>query len=149
MDAPIVDRSLTRVLTRRSGLKSVQVPGTYATHFFKVIAAHSFALRNLQREQMGSLQNSIIQFSLKLVKVTVPTRISGRKSDLDVWRTIVKMFMDADVLSMELGDTVVSDGQLDCEQRLTALQNEIAEKRLVHTTAFTFQISRALYCLLT
>lgn len=122
----------------------VQVPGTYATHSFKVIAAHSFALSNLQREQMGSLKNSVIQFSRKLVKVAAPTRISGRKSDLDIWRIIVKMFMNADVLAMELEDTVVSDGQLSCEQRLTALQNEIVKKRLVRTTAFAFQISRAL-----
>jgi hypothetical protein len=104
---------------------------TYATTFFSVIAAHSFVLNMSQREQANRIKDRMTGLCRGLAKVTSPRRISGKKSDIDIWRAILKMFVDSNILVENPGDVMVSEGGLGHVQYLMALQNDIAKRRLV------------------
>lgn len=66
-----------------------------------------------------------------LAKVTSPRCISGKKSDIDIWRVILKMFVDSNILVVKPGDMMASEGGLCHFECLMALQNDIAKRRLV------------------
>lgn len=116
-------------LIRISNLKTIQMPMTYATTFFSVIVAHSLALNVLQHEQMNRIKDRMTGLSRVLTKVTSPRCISSKKSDIDIWREILKLFVD-DVLVAKPGATV-SKGGLENVDHLIALQNEIERRHLV------------------
>lgn len=107
------------------------MPVTYATTFFGVIAAHSFMLNMFQREQTNRIKERMTGLCRGLAKVTSPKRISGKKSDMDIWRAILKTFVDSNILGANPGDIMVSEGGLGHVQCLMALQNDIAKRRLV------------------
>jgi hypothetical protein len=131
MYSPIIDRiCFSQKLTRISNLKTTQLPITYATTFFSVIVAHSLALNVLQREQMNRIKDRMTGLSRGLTKVTSPRRISGKKSDIDIWREILRLFVD-DVLVAKPGDATVSEGGLENVDRLMTLQNDVVRRRLV------------------
>lgn len=107
------------------------MPVTYATTFFCAIAAHSFVLNMLRREQTNRIKDKMTGLARTLAKVTSPRRISGKKSDIDTWRGILKMLVDSDILVAEPRNMKLSEGGLCHVQRLMALQNDITKRRLV------------------
>ncbi|KAH0565427.1 hypothetical protein GP486_001180 [Trichoglossum hirsutum] len=77
-----------------------------------------------------------------LTRVSRPRTLSGRKSDLDVWRTILKLFLDAKILSKEAEGISGSRDQLTSVQRLMGLRNQIFQARL--SNSFRCEESRPL-----
>jgi hypothetical protein len=85
----------------------------------------------LQRGQTSKIKDRMTRLSRGLAKVTSPRRISGKKSDIEIWRVILKMVMDSNILVANPGDMMVSEGGLCRDKCLMALQNDIARRRLV------------------
>jgi hypothetical protein len=80
------------------------------------------------------MKDRILRFSRNLLKVTAPTRISGNKSDIDTWRPVIKLYMDAGVLAMKPRESILSGARVNNALHLTALQNDFDKKRLVCST---------------
>jgi hypothetical protein len=114
-----------------SWLKTIEIPIMQGSTLFSAIARHAFALRMLQRQQIRKTEERMAWLSHSLARVSSPRSLSGRKSDLDVWRTILKLILDAKILNKKAHGTPGSRGQLTSVQRLMRLRNQISEARLV------------------
>ncbi|KAH0541546.1 hypothetical protein FGG08_003958 [Glutinoglossum americanum] len=111
-------------------LKTVEIPVRGGTIFFRTLAGHAFALHMLQHQQIHKTEERMARLNHSLARVTTPRRLSGKKSDLDVWRKVLKLFLDANILNTGADGTTGSNSQLTPVQRLMGLQNHIAKARL-------------------
>lgn len=114
-----------------SWLKTIEIPIIQGSTFFSAIARHAFAPRMLQRQQIRKTEERMAWLCHSLARVSSPRSLSGRKSDLDVWRTVLKLFLDAKILNKEADRTPGSRGQLTSVQRLMGLRDQISKARLV------------------
>jgi hypothetical protein len=85
-------------------------------------------------EQTSKMKGRILRFSRNLLKVAAPTRISGNKSDVEIWGSFIKQCMGVGVLALKPKESILSGKRVYNAQHLTALQNDIDKKRLVCPT---------------
>lgn len=103
----------------------------HGTTFFSVIASHVFSLRMLQRIQARICEERMQQLGKSLGRVTTPRGLSGSKSDLEVWRTIIKFILDAGIVNTTGGTATETVDPFDLVQRLVEVQSNIVKAALV------------------
>ncbi len=74
------------------------------------------------------------QLGRNLGEVTTPNKLSGKRSDLEVWRHILQLFLDANILNIKGEPEVGLREQSAQIERLLELQKQAVEFRKVSLT---------------
>ena len=114
-----------------SQLSSAKLPMPKGTVFFNTILQHALALRALHSQQVHGIEENMAVLSRHLAQVTTPRRLSGKKSDLDVWRTVLKLFLNAKLLLLGVDPITGAPVSLSPVQRLLDLHSQISKRQLV------------------
>lgn len=84
-------------LARRSSVQRVEVPLVFDGEFFNILQTDVSNLDALQEEEQKKLQEEVRNLGREVTKITAPSK--GRKSirDLEKWREIFELYLDARV----------------------------------------------------
>ena len=123
-----------------SQLQRVEVPITHGTAFFNALTVHAINLRTIQKKQIQKTEEIMQQLGDVLSRVTTPSSLSGQESDLEIWRTILQQFLNANLFNVRgesTADTNEQSGQL---RRLLKLQIQFFDAKVVslsrHASSF-------------
>ncbi|KAI9875634.1 MAG: hypothetical protein M1830_008189 [Pleopsidium flavum] len=122
---------VTDRVCKRCRLVRVELPITHGTIFFSVIASYALSLRMLHRMQLRKSEERIQQLGKSLGKVTTPSGLSGSKSHLDSWRTIIKLILDANIINTKGAIAFETVDKFDIVQRLISVQSQVVKRGLV------------------
>jgi len=107
----------------------------------------------LHHMQLRKSEERMQQLGKSLGKVTTPSGLSGSKSDLDIWRTIIKLILDANIINTKGAIAFETVDQFDIVQRLMSVQSHIVKGGLVsfklilqrHPFTISFCLAGAMY----
>lgn len=72
-----------------SQLQRMKILLTSGNAYFNTLTAHAIDIRTVQRAQVHKMDETIQRLGRGLGEVTTPIKLSGQKSDLDLWRRIL------------------------------------------------------------
>lgn len=118
------------VKTTEAGLERIEVPLVFDGEFFNILQSDVDSLDALQQQEERSMESDIITLSEEVSAVTKPHKIA--KSDLNRWREIFDLYVDAQVFfsSHELDHG--SRSSTKAVQQLVWFQNEILSRGLLN-----------------
>lgn len=129
------------VKTSEAGLERIEVPLVFDGEFFNILQSDVDSLDALQQQEEKSMEVDIITLSEEVSAVTKPSKFS--KSDLNRWREIFDLYVDAQVFfsSHELDHGSRSSNK--AVQQLVWFQKEIQSRGLLNK--FKMPSSRLAY----
>ncbi|KAK7745969.1 hypothetical protein SLS53_002689 [Cytospora paraplurivora] len=133
--------ALAPVKTSEAGLERIEVPLVFDGEFFNILQSDVDSLDALQQQEEKSMEVDIITLSEEVSAVTKPSKFS--KSDLNRWREIFDLYVDAQVFfsSHELDHG--SRSSTKAVQQLVWFQKEIQSRGLL--SKFKMPSSRLAY----
>ncbi|KAJ2902288.1 RING-14 protein [Zalerion maritima] len=97
----------------------VEVPLVFDAQFFSLLQSDVLSLSALQDEQKRTMSFTITTLRSDLAKVTKPSRFHIHKNDMEVWREVFRLYLDANIFF----STLESDhGNRTSEQAGKALE---------------------------
>ncbi|KUI72176.1 Transcriptional regulator [Cytospora mali] len=129
------------VKTPEAGIERIEVPLVFDGEFFNILQSDVDSLDALQQQEEKSMETDIIALSEEVSAVTKPSKFA--KSDLNRWREIFDLYVDAQVFfsSHELDHG--SRSSQKAVQQLVWFQTEILSRGLLNK--FKMPSSRPAY----
>ncbi|KUI62247.1 Transcriptional regulator [Cytospora mali] len=129
------------VKTPEAGIERIEVPLVFDGEFFNILQSDVDSLDALQQQEEKSMETDIIALSEEVSAVTKPSKFA--KSDLNRWREIFDLYVDAQVFfsSHELDHG--SRSSQKAVQQLVWFQTEILSRGLLNK--FKMPSSRLAY----
>ncbi|KAI3319961.1 RING-14 protein [Xylariaceae sp. AK1471] len=89
------DSSTHEAVDNASNIRQVEVPLTFDAEFFEILQTDVSNIGALQKEEQAKLESQIAVLGEELGKSVEPSRGRKAKADLEVWRQIFELYLDA------------------------------------------------------
>ncbi|KAI0969097.1 RING-14 protein [Xylaria arbuscula] len=76
-------------------IRQVEVPLVFDAEFFGILQADVSNIKTLEEEEQAKLEDQVVLLGEELGKAVEPSRGRRARADLDVWRQIFELYMDA------------------------------------------------------
>ncbi|ROT37925.1 RING-14 protein [Sodiomyces alkalinus F11] len=106
----------------------IEVPLVSDNTFFEILQSDVNRLEALQTQEEKSMKDEIVSLGLEVAHLTKPSRLS--KNDLDRWRAIFELYLEAQVFFSTLERDRGSRNSHAAALRLRWFQDEVAKRRL-------------------
>lgn len=133
----VVETGFDKSENLTSQLQMMKIPLMYGTAYFNTLTKHAINIRTMQREQIRKMEETMRRLGRGLGEVTTPTKLSGQKCDLDLWRRILQHFLDANILKTHGESDHGNKQQCGPIQRLLKLQMQVLEIEKVSPTFYS------------
>jgi E3 ubiquitin-protein ligase BAH len=137
----VPDASEAQLAVAKAGLERIEIPLVFDGEFFNILQSDVDSLDTLQQQEEKSMERDITALGGGVAAVTKPARFS--KSDLNRWREIFDVYVDAQIFfsSHELDHGSRSSAK--AVQNLVWFQKEIQRRDLLNK--FKIPSSRLAY----
>lgn len=111
-------------------IKRVEVPLTFDAEFFGLLQDDVHSLDTLQAEEQKSLEKEIAVLSKEVTSLANPS-IKAKKSDIEIWREMFEIYLQAGVFfsTNEIGGG--SRSAVQAAKQLTWFQTEVVKRNLL------------------
>ncbi|KAI0467235.1 RING-14 protein [Xylaria cf. heliscus] len=114
-----------------TGIRQVEVPLVFDAEFFGILQTDVSNIGSLQEEEQAKLENQIIALGEELGKAVEPSRGRRAKADLDVWRQIFELYLDARVFFSSRESDHGARTVTQAVDQLHWFQGQIVQRKLV------------------
>lgn len=112
-------------------IRQIEVPLTFDAEFFEILQTDVSNIGALQEEEQAKLEGQIVTLGEHLAKAVEPSRGRRAKADLEAWRHIFQLYLDARVFfSSQESDHGARTSKQAVEQ-LRWFQDQVVQRRLV------------------
>lgn len=122
--------ALVPVKSPEPGLERIEVPLVFDGEFFNILQSDVDSLDALQQQEEKSMETDIINLSEEVSAVTKPSKFA--KSDLNRWREIFDLYVDAQVFFSSHEIDHGSRSSTRAVQQLVWFQREIHSRGLLN-----------------
>ncbi|KAI0389336.1 RING-14 protein [Xylariaceae sp. FL0594] len=116
---------------RTGDIRQIEVPLTFDAEFFEILQTDVSNIGVLQEEERARLEGQIVALGEHLAKAVEPSRGRRARADMEVWRHIFELYLDARIFfSSRESDHGARSSQQAVEQ-LRWFQDQVVNRRLV------------------
>ncbi|KAJ3558130.1 hypothetical protein NPX13_g9781 [Xylaria arbuscula] len=112
-------------------IRQVEVPLVFDAEFFGILQTDVSNIRTLQEEEQAKLENQIITLGEELGKAVEPSRGRRARGDLDVWRQIFELYLDARVFFSSRESDHGARTSNQAVDQLHWFQDQVVQRKLV------------------
>ncbi|KAI0798354.1 RING-14 protein [Xylaria sp. FL0064] len=109
----------------------VEVPLVFDAEFFGILQTDVSNIRTLEEEEQAKLEGQIVHLGEELGKAVEPSRGRRAKADLDVWRQIFELYLDARVFFSSRETDHGARTSTQAVEQLHWFQNQVVQRKLV------------------
>ncbi|KAF2971971.1 hypothetical protein GQX73_g1570 [Xylaria multiplex] len=112
-------------------IRQVEVPLVFDAEFFRILQTDVSNIGTLQEEEQAKLENQIITLGEELGKAVEPSRGRRAKADLDAWRQIFELYLDARVFFSSRESDHGARTSTQAVDQLHWFQDQVMQRKLV------------------
>ncbi|KAI0424943.1 RING-14 protein [Xylaria sp. FL1042] len=112
-------------------IRQVEVPLVFDAEFFGILQTDVSNIRTLEEEEQAKLEEQIILLGDELGKAVEPSRGRRAKADLDIWRHIFELYLDARVFFSSRETDHGARTSTQAVEQLHWFQNQTVQRKLV------------------
>ncbi|KAI0436405.1 RING-14 protein [Xylaria telfairii] len=129
---PTVSSGDHDIATRNAiDIRQVEVPLVFDAEFFRILQTDVSNIGSLQKEEQAKLEGQIIALGEELGRAVEPSRGRRAKADLDVWRQIFELYLDARVFFSSRESDHGARTTTQAVDQLRWFQDQIVQRKLV------------------
>ncbi|KAJ8123382.1 hypothetical protein ONZ43_g653 [Nemania bipapillata] len=138
-------------------IRRVEVPLVFDAEFFGILQTDVSNIRTLEEEEQARLEGQIVALGGELGRAVEPSHGRRAKADLDVWRQIFELYLDARIFFSSRESDHGARTSTQAVEQLSWFQDQVVQRKLVqrlklstsHTAFDTFvSINTALLSML-
>lgn len=115
--------------THHNGCETIEVPLVFDSQFFRILHNDVNSIDDLQATEKKKMNQEITDLGTEISQVTKPTRFS--KTDLEPWRHILELYVDAEVFFATQEQTHGARSSKEALKQLQFFQSEVEKKQFV------------------
>ncbi|KAJ2976806.1 hypothetical protein NUW58_g7994 [Xylaria curta] len=119
------------VASRATDVRQVEVPLVFDAEFFTILQTDVSNIGMLQKEEQAKLESQIATLGEDLGKAVEPSRGRRAKADLDIWRQIFELYLDARVFFSSRESDHGARSSAQAVDQLRWFQNQVVQRKLV------------------
>ncbi|KAJ8125221.1 hypothetical protein O1611_g8418 [Lasiodiplodia mahajangana] len=112
-------------------IRQVEVPLVFDAEFFGILQTDVSNIKTLQEEEQAKLEGQIVTLGEELGKAVEPSHGRRAKADLDVWRQIFELYLDARIFFSSLESDHGARTSTQAVEQLRWFQDQVVQRRLV------------------
>ncbi|KAI0550891.1 RING-14 protein [Xylaria curta] len=112
-------------------IRQVEVPLVFDAEFFEILQNDVSNIGTLQKEEQAKLGGQIVALGEQLSKAVEPSRGRKAKSDLDVWRQIFELYLDARVFFSSRESDHGARTTTQAVDQLKWFQDQVVQRKLI------------------
>lgn len=109
----------------------VEVPLVFDAEFFGIIQTDVSNIKTLQEEEQAKLESQVVLLGEELGKAVDPSQGRRAKADLDVWRQIFELYLDARIFFSSLESDHGARTSTQAIEQLNWFRDQAVQRRLV------------------
>lgn len=109
----------------------VEVPLVFDAEFFGIIQTDVSNIRTLQEEEQAKLESQVVLLGEELGKAVDPSQGRRAKADLDAWRQIFELYLDARIFFSSLESDHGARTSTQAVEQLHWFRDQVNQRRLV------------------
>lgn len=117
--------------TSTADLCRVEVPLVFDAEFFEIIQTDVSNIRTLQEEEQAKLERQVVLLGEELGKAIDPSQGRRAKADLDVWRQIFELYLDARIFFSSLESDHGARTSTQAVEQLHWFRDQVVQRKLV------------------
>ncbi|KAI1149725.1 RING-14 protein [Nemania diffusa] len=125
------ERRDTPTTSRAIDIRRVEVPLVFDAEFFGILQADVSNIKTLEEEEQAKLEGQIVALGEELGKAVEPSRGRRAKADLDVWRQIFELYLDARIFFSSRESDHGSRTSTQAIEQLRWFQGQVVQRKLV------------------
>ncbi|GAW17896.1 hypothetical protein ANO14919_073640 [Xylariales sp. No.14919] len=112
-------------------VRQVEVPLVFDAEFFRILQTDVSNIGTLQEEEQAKLETQIAALGEELGKAVEPSRGRRAKADLDAWRQIFELYLDARVFFSSRESDHGARTSTQAVEQLHWFQDQVVQRKLV------------------
>ncbi|KAL7619993.1 Cystathionine gamma-synthase [Parahypoxylon ruwenzoriense] len=113
-------------------IQRVEVPLVFDGEFFDILQTDVSNLGNLQEEEQDKLAKQITVLGQDINKATKPTRGRKARGDLETWRNIFELYLDARIFFSTRENDHGTRTSAQAVEQLRWFQSQVLSRKLIH-----------------
>lgn len=118
-------------LGHASRFRQVEVPLTFDAQFFEILQTDVSNIGALQKEEQAKLESQIAALGEDLGKAVEPSRGRKAKADLEVWRHVFELYLDARIFFSSRESDHGARTSAQAVEQLRWFQDQVVQLKLV------------------
>ncbi|KAI1295016.1 RING-14 protein [Xylaria venustula] len=129
---PVISSGSTGNTARNAtDIRQVEVPLVFDAEFFGILQADVSNIRTLEEEEQAKLEDQVVLLGEELGKAVEPSRGRRARADLDVWRQIFELYMDARIFFSSRESDHGARTSSQAVEQLHWFQDQVVQRKLV------------------
>ncbi|KAI0198680.1 RING-14 protein [Astrocystis sublimbata] len=112
-------------------IRQVEVPLVFDAEFFGILQTDVSNIEVLQKEEQAKIEQQIVTLGEQLGKAVEPSRGRRAKADLDVWRQIFELYLDARVFFSSRESDHGARSTAQAVDQLQWFQAQVVQRKLL------------------
>ncbi|KAI1130200.1 RING-14 protein [Nemania abortiva] len=112
-------------------IRQVEVPLVFDAEFFGILQTDVSNIKTLQEEEQAKLESQIVILGEELGKAVEPSHGRKAKADLDAWRQIFELYLDARIFFSSRESDHGARTSTQAVEQLRWFQDQVVQRRLV------------------
>ncbi|KAI1419892.1 RING-14 protein [Xylaria sp. FL1777] len=112
-------------------IRQVEVPLVFDAEFFGILQADVSNIRTLQEEEQAKLEGQIVVLGEELGKAVDPSRGRRAKEDLDIWRQIFELYLEARIFFSSRETDHGTRTSTQAVEQLQWFQDQVVQRKLI------------------
>ncbi|KAI1181045.1 RING-14 protein [Nemania sp. FL0916] len=112
-------------------VRRIEVPLVFDAEFFRILQTDVLNIETLQEEEQRKLESQASALGEELKKAVEPSHGRRAKADLDVWRQIFELYLDARIFFSSRESDHGARTSAQAVEQLQWFQNQVVQRRLV------------------
>ncbi|KAI0404040.1 SPX domain-containing protein [Xylaria palmicola] len=129
--SPVSTDSQDAAVGNAPGICQVEVPLVFDAEFFGILQTDVSNIGTLQKEEQARLEGQIVALGDELGKAVEPSRGRRAKADLNVWREIFDLYLDARIFFSSRESDHGARTSVQAIEQLQWFQDQVVRRKLV------------------